>query len=979
MKNLALTLLLTAVLLCLYSAQSHAELRELETANLRLIYVDPLHSYLARHVARCFENALHFHRQLWHYTPPAKVTVFLHDIGDYGNGGAKNAPDNLIAVGIAPFNYAFETMPANERMNTIMNHELAHIYAMDQPTSRDRVARKLFFGKPQPSADNPLTIIYDYLCSPRRAAPSWYHEGLAVFLETWMAGGYGRALGAYDEMVFRTLVADSARFYQPVGLESEATKASWHSGVNSYLYGTRFISYLALTHGPEKVVDWISRRGGSHAYFRSQFKKVFGTSLDQEWSRWINVDGQFQQENIAAVEEYPTTPYKDITSRQLGSISRAFFDPDDRLLYTAVNYPGQIAFLAAIGVDDGEIRSLREIKGPAIFSVTSAAYDSDTKTLFYTTDNFGWRDLMALDVESGHARLLQKDARIGDLAFDNSDNSLWGIRHFNGFATIVRVAPPYQDWDKVYTWPYGKVLYDIDVSPDGRHLSGALVHPGGKQELIELDIEAVLAGDTAYSTIFEFGSSNPESFTYSSDGRYLWGTSYYTGVSNVFRFDRVADSMEAMTNAVTGFFRPIPFREDSLIVFRYTAQGFVPAFVQVSPLEDINAIKYFGQQIVVTRPVVKDWAVPPPSAINIDSLTLADRTYQALSNIHLVSAYPIVEGYKDAPAYGMRADFADYLDLYHLHVTASYTPNRWLPRDERWHVRSGLATGGYSFDFAYNGADFYDLPGPTKTSRKGYSFRGTYTRNLIYDDPRTLDWSLSLAGYTRLERLPENQNVAASFDKFATAYTGLTFDNRRASLGAVDFEKGYLARLTGFGSYVRRKFYPHGIAQLDLGAPLPIGNSSIWLRNAAGLAGGDHSSSFANFYFGGFGNNWVDHRSIKRYHGYSSFPGMEIDQIAAANFAKSTFEWILPPLRFRQLGFAAFYCSWARLSLFSSGLMINLDNELPRDYFANVGAQLDFRFQLLSHLRLTASLGYALAARKHYRHSDELMISLKVL
>ena len=30
---------------------------------------------------------------------------------------------------------------------------------------------------------------------------------------TWMAGGYGRAQGSYDEMVFRAKVLDSMRFY----------------------------------------------------------------------------------------------------------------------------------------------------------------------------------------------------------------------------------------------------------------------------------------------------------------------------------------------------------------------------------------------------------------------------------------------------------------------------------------------------------------------------------------------------------------------------------------------------------------------------------------------------------------------------------------------------------------------------------------------------------------------------------------------
>ncbi len=37
---------------------------------------------------------------------------------------------------------------------------------------------------------------------------------------------------------------------------------------------------------------------------------------------------------------------------------------------------------------------------------------------------------------------------------------------------------------------------------------------------------------------------------------------------------------------------------------------------------------------------------------------------------------------------------------------------------------------------------------------------------------------------------------------------------------------------------------------------------------------------YANFYFGGFGNNYVDRRNVKRYREYDSFPGFEINEIS---------------------------------------------------------------------------------------------------
>ena len=76
-----------------------------------------------------------------------------------------------------------------------------------------------------------------------------------------------------------------------------------------------------------------------------------------------------------------------------------------------------------------------------------------------------------------------KDARIGDLAFNRADRSLWGIRHLNGIGTLVRMAPPYREWTQVVTWPYGTVMYDLDLSPDGSRVVASFGEISGKQQV----------------------------------------------------------------------------------------------------------------------------------------------------------------------------------------------------------------------------------------------------------------------------------------------------------------------------------------------------------------------------------------------------------------------------------------------------------------------------------------------------------------
>ena len=76
-------------------------------------------------------------------------------------------------------------------------------------------------------------------------------------------------------------------------------------------------------------------------------------------------------------------------------------------------------------------------------------------------------------------------------------------------------------------------------------------------------------------------------------------------------------------------------------------------------------------------------------------------------------------------------------------------------------------------------------------------------------------------------------------------------------------------------------------------------------------------SYYANWYFGAYGNNYVDDEEIKRYREFYSFPGFEIDQLSAQTFAKSTLEWNLPPLRFAHAGIPSFFLSYIRPALFA--------------------------------------------------------------
>ena len=973
----------------LFPRVSSASYDAIETPDLRLIYISPTLDFIAPYTVQCFENSLRFHRRLWNYTPSERVNVIMGDFGDYGNAGVWVNPRNSMMLDIAPVNFVYETAPSNERVNHTMNHEIVHVLALEKPAGRDRTFRRLFHGKVRDTPEHPETMLYSYLTVPRRASPRWYHEGIAVFMETWMAGGLGRAQSPYDEMVFRSMVADSTHIYDPLGLESEGTKIDFQVGVNSYLYGTRFMSYLAYTYSPEALIRWVNRDPGSKAYYATQFHKVYGLPLNEAWRNWIEWERGFQHANLDSIRLHPTTKYADLSRRALGSVSRAYYDPESREIYAGVFHPGAVAHIAAIPIDGRPIRKLCEVKGPALYFVTSLVYDPAEKMLYYTADNNGWRDLCVLDPRTGKSRVLIKDARLGDMAINPQDHSMWAVRHFNGISTLVRLQYPYKDWNQVFSWPYGKDIYDLDISPDGAKLSTSIAEVSGRQTLHLMDTRRLLEGDTTSTTLFDFGTAIPTCFSFSGDGRYLYGSSYYTGVSNIFRWNLGADSMEVVSNSETGFFRPLPISADSLIVFRYTGQGFVPAMIEPKPLADVSAITFLGNQVVEKYPVLQSWKVSSPATVNVDSVKTYAGPYKAWSQVRLSTLYPIVEGYKDYTALGMRFDVSDPIQLNTFELSASFTPEPSLPADERWHMRLAYRRYDVTAEFEYNGASFYDLVGPTKTSRKGYGAKLGYTGTLINDAPNRMTLDAGLAGYAGLEELPYAQGVSVSpgFDMSISPYAQVKYRNMRTSIGGVDYETGYMwqaATATNgvhfdYGDHAAWRGFTLTRAGLDVGTPLPIHNSSLWLRTAGGYSPGDRSEPFANFFFGGFGNNWVDHQEPKRYRDVGSFPGVGIDEIAGTTFGKMLVDWNLPPLRFRRVGTPTFYATWARMSLFTSALTTNFDSAPDRRTLGNIGGQIDIRFSLLTQQSLTLSFGYARAFEQHSPQSDETMVSLKIL
>ena len=202
----------------------------------------------------------------------------------------------------------------------------------------------------------------------------------------------------------------------------------------------------------------------------------------------------------------------------------------------------------------------------------------------------------------------------------------------------------------------------------------------------------------------------------------------------------------------------------------------------------------------------------------------------------------------------------------------------------------------------------------------------------------------------------------------------------RKSLGAIDDELGETWDAALRSNYVNELVLPRLSMNVSKGYLLPLDHSSLWFRAAAGSALGSHRNDpFARFYFGGFANNWVDHREIKQFRNTESFPGLDINEVGGASYGKAQVELTSPPLRFRSVGVPSLYLRWAALSLFGTGLVTDPEDASDRRSFGSVGAQVDLRLVTLSHLDSTLSLGWAVARGDGVPANSALMFSFKIM
>src|SRR5574344_2790009 len=154
----------------------------------------------------------------------------------------------------------------------------------------------------------------------------------------------------------------------------------------------------------------------------------------------------------------------------------------------------------------------------------------------------------------------------------------------------------------LYSIPFGQSISTLAVSHNGKWLSATLFGEQGEQKLIRFNIAELQNAKFKYEELFTTEDYNLTQFRFSQNDSLLIGSSYYTGVSNLWQLNLATKEFKLLSNIATGLFAPVQIAKDSLIALQFERDGMKPVKLGVEVLEDRSEERRVGKKTYKRNP-----------------------------------------------------------------------------------------------------------------------------------------------------------------------------------------------------------------------------------------------------------------------------------------------------------------------------------------------------------------------------------------
>ncbi len=527
----------------------------------------------ARRAAAVCEEAHRLISPFMRHQPRGRVRVLLTDYTDGANGSASVIPRNVMHLFLSAPDGLSTLNDYDDWFVGLIFHEYTHILHLDSIGGISKLINWIF-GK---------------TAAPNNVQPSWWIEGMAIFSESRFTAG-GRNRNSLYDMYLRMAVLENNT--QSIGQISSAPIRFPH-GSTPYLYGARFLKYLAGRFGEQQLPrisldygsEWIPF--GFNKVARRHLRNKGYVKLYQEWMADLRRRFQLQ---ARAVKRRGVREGTRITFSGDYTYWPRFHPSGQWLLYADDDGKSDNAWKR---MDLGQTRSrpLIRLEGGG-----DGSFDPNGRSLVYyqwETDRavYSFTDLFEYNLDTGRRRRLTRAMRMREPDVSPDGRRLAAVMNRAGTTHLVllprrglrrgqapKILVRSRRYDQVATPRW---------SPDGRTIAYSAWERGGKRDLFLVD---VATGRRRRLTNDRAQDISP---AWSPDGRTLYFSSDRTGIYNVYALDVKSGVLRQVTNVVHGALMPAVSPDGKTLVYvGFTSRGYDLYRLPLEPKRFLPALPY---------------------------------------------------------------------------------------------------------------------------------------------------------------------------------------------------------------------------------------------------------------------------------------------------------------------------------------------------------------------------------------------------
>lgn len=549
----------------------------IETPHYRVTYHDGCEE-VAQRVANVAESMHGVLTKVMAHEPAEKTEIILADFSEAANGAAVVLPYNAIRLIVTAPEDLSPLGDVDDWYLELVTHENTHVLHVDNIHGLAAIANAII-GKTY---------------APNQVQPRWILEGIGVYHETARTSG-GRNRSSMWNMFLR---ADALEDNLATLDQMSNPVRRWPQGNIAYLYGSKFVEWIAQKYG-EDYIARISRDYGGQIIpwgINRSIRRTTGKTYEELYPEWIEDVKRRAQDEKAQVLARGLREGKRITfSGQVARYPRWIPDnawPEHKggILYYRDDQRYRTG-LFAVDVErdaSGAVTRSRHQDADLVARTSGESYATfapDGSVVFGSQEIhknvFLFSDLERLPrgkksafgtPDGGRIRLTDPALRATDPAVSPGGDRVVFVVNRAGTRSIhiadleedhvanVRPLLPTERFEQAFTPRW---------SPDGKSIAYGVWKRGGYRDIRYVDLERGVYFDVTNDRAVDGGPA------FTPDGRFLLFHSDRTGIMNVYAWEIATGRLMQVTNVINGAYSPDVSPDGKTLVYvGYTKAGF---------------------------------------------------------------------------------------------------------------------------------------------------------------------------------------------------------------------------------------------------------------------------------------------------------------------------------------------------------------------------------------------------------------------